>query len=57
MRGEFCRYQVLFDGISMDPLIDLCQVAPDIPAELFFLIILEPLEFLDQVEFELNRDP
>ena len=40
--GQFGRYQVLFDSISMDPLIDLCQIAPDIPAKLSVLVILEP---------------
>jgi hypothetical protein len=40
----------------MDPVIDLCQVAPDIPAKLFVLSILEPLEFFDKIEFEFYRD-
>ena len=48
---------VLFDSVCMDPVIDLCQVTPDIPAELPVLFILEPLEFLDKIEFELHRDP
>jgi hypothetical protein len=33
--------------IGMDPLIDLCQIAPDIPTKLPVLFIIEPLEFLD----------
>jgi len=38
----------------MDPVIDLCQIAPYIPAELFTFFILEPLEFLDEIEFEFD---
>jgi hypothetical protein len=41
----------------LDPLINLCQIAPDIPAELFVLFIFEPLEFLDEIKFEFHRDP
>jgi len=41
----------------MDPVIDLREVSPDVPAEFFVLILLEALELLDQVELELDRDP
>jgi len=33
--GQFSWYKVLFDSIRMYPEINLCQIAPDIPAELF----------------------
>ena len=54
---EFCWDQVLFDRVGVDPVVDLCEVAPDVPAELFMLLLLEPLEFLDEVEFEFYGDP
>jgi hypothetical protein len=38
----------------MNPVINLCQIAPDIPAELFVLFIFEPLEFLDEIKFEFH---
>ena len=41
----------------MDPVIDLCEIASDIPAKLPAFIIFEALELLDQVQFELNGDP
>ena len=43
----------------MDAVVDLGEGALEIPAELEAVVFLvfEPLEFLDEVEFELNRDP
>jgi hypothetical protein len=41
----------------MDTVIDLCQVASDIPAKLFTFFIFEALEFLYEIEFEFHRDP
>jgi hypothetical protein len=52
--GQFSQYQVLSDNIRVDPVINLCQIAPDVPAELFKLFIFEPLEFFDKIEFEFH---
>jgi hypothetical protein len=49
--------QVLLDRIGMNPVVDLGEVAPDIPAELLSLLLLESLEFLDEIEFEFNGNP
>lgn len=44
-------------GVGMDAVVDLGQVSLHIPTKLFLLQLLHALEFLDQVEFELDRDP
>ena len=54
---QFRRDQVFLYGIGMNSVVDLCEIAPDIPAELPPLFLFEALEFLDEVEFELNGDP
>ncbi len=56
-RVELSRDQVLFDCIRVDPVIDLREVPPDIPAEFPVLIFLESLEFFDEIELEFYRDP
>lgn len=53
-RVELFRDQVLFDRVRMNPVIDLREVTPDIPSKLFSFLILESLEFLDEVEFEFH---
>ena len=57
MRSEFRRDQILFDGIGMNPVVDFGQIAPDIPAELLALFVLEPLELFDEIELEFRRYP
>ena len=56
-RVELVWDQVLFDCVRVNTVVDLCKVTPDIPPQLLALLILEPLEFLDKVEFEVHRDP
>jgi len=41
----------------MNPVVDLGEVTPDVPAELFSFLGFEALEFLDEVEFEFYGDP
>ena len=41
----------------MNAVVDFSQIAPDVPAELFEFLLLQPLELLDQVELELHRYP
>ena len=55
--SQFRRDQVLFDGVGVNPVVDLGKIAPDVPAELFAFLFLEPLELLDQVELELDGYP
>jgi len=38
----------------VDPVVDLGQIAPDIPSELLEFLVLEPLKFLDEIEFEFD---
>lgn len=56
-RVELSRDQVLFDSVRLNPVIDLCKIAPDIPAKCFAFLILEALEFLDEIQLEFHRDP
>jgi hypothetical protein len=55
--GEFGRDEVGLDGVGVDAVVDLGEVAADVPAERLALGFLEPLEFLDEVELELDGDP
>ena len=41
----------------MDAIIDLGEVALDVPAELFKFFRLEPLKLFDEVDFEFGADP
>jgi len=41
----------------VNTLIDLREIAPDVPAGLFSFLILEALEFPDEIESEFHRDP
>jgi len=38
----------------VNPLINLREIAPYVPAELFSFLIFEALEFLDEIEFEFH---
>ena len=53
------RYERLFDGIGVDAVVDLGEGALEIPAELetVVFVVLEALEFLDEVELELRAEP
>ena len=54
-RAQFRRHKVLLDRIGVDAVIDLGQIAPDVPAKLLEFLVLEPLKFLDEIEFEFGR--
>lgn len=56
LRRQGVRNQVVADGIGMDQVVDLGQVAPDVPTQLLELLFLEALEFLDQIKLG-GRDP
>lgn len=45
------------NGIGMNSMINFGQISTDIPPQDFAFILLEPLKFLDQVEFEFYRHP
>ena len=57
--GDGRRNECFLDGIGMDAVVDLGQGALEVPAKLeagvFFFF--EPLELLDEIELELDRDP
>lgn len=57
--GDGGREEGLLDGVGVDPVVDLGERALEVPAELetVVLVILEPLEFLDEVELELHGHP
>ena len=45
------------NSVGVDLVVDLREVAADIPAESLTLSFFEPLKLLDEVQLELNRDP
>jgi len=49
----------LLDGVCVDAVVDLGESALEVPVELeaVVFLVLEALEFLDEVELELDRDP
>ena len=51
--------QVGFAGVGVDAVIDLRESALKVPAELeaVVFVVFEALEFLDEVELELDGDP
>ena len=51
------RNQVGLDGVGMNPVVDLREVALDVPAKLLELLLLQPLELLDEIQLELDRNP
>ena len=60
LRGRDCgRNQVRFDGVGVDVVVELGKGAIEVPGErqAAVFVFLEALEFLDEVEFELDRYP
>ena len=57
--GDDRWHERLFDGVRVDVIINLGESALEIPPELeaVVFVVLEPLEFLDEVEFEFHGDP
>ena len=55
--AQLGRNEVSLDGVGVDAVVDPGEVAADVPTERLTLLLLEALEFLDEVEFELDRDP
>ena len=55
--AQLWRDEVGLDGVGVDAVVDLGEIAADIPAEGLALGFLESLELLDQVQLELDRDP
>ena len=54
---QLWRDEVGLDGIRVDAVVDAGEVAADVPTEGLTLGLLEALEFLDEVELELDRNP
>ena len=54
--GDDSGNQVLFDGIGVDPVVELGEGAVEIPCERepMVFVLLKALKFLDEVELELN---
>ena len=55
--AQLRRDEVGLDGVGVDAVVDLSEVAADVPAESLALGFLEPLKLFDEVELELDRDP
>ena len=55
--AQLLRDEVGLDGVGVDAVVDLSEVAADVPAESLALGFLEPLKLFDEVELELDRDP
>jgi hypothetical protein len=57
--GDFLGDQVLLDCVGVDAVVQLGQRAVQAPigGKLPGLLLLEPLELLDQIELELDGDP
>ena len=55
----FGRDEVGFDGIGVDAVVELGEGAVEIPSqrEAVAFVVLEALEFLDEVELEFRRNP
>lgn len=58
-RSNFRRDEVCFDGIRVDAVVQLREGAVEVPSEreTSVFVILEALEFLDEVYLELGTDP
>ena len=58
-RRHLGRDEVRLDGIGVNAVVELGKGAIEIPREgkSAVFVLLEPLEFLDQVEFEFDGDP
>ncbi len=57
LRCQLGRDQIRLDGVGVNSVVDFGQVAADVPAELLKFLLFEPLELLDQVQFELDGHP
>lgn len=59
LRCDFGGDQMGLDGVGVEPVVDLGEGAVEIPREreAAVLVLLEALEFLDEVDFELGADP
>ncbi len=60
LRGrDLRRDEVGLDGVGVDAVVELGEGAVEIPGErkAAAFVLLEPLEFLDEVELELDGDP
>ena len=57
--GDSGREERLLDGVGVDAVVDLGEGALEVPTELeaVVFVVLEPLEFLDQVNLEFSTDP
>ena len=55
--AQLWRDEVGLNSIGVDSVVDLREIAADIPAESLTLSFFEPLKLLDEVQLELNRDP
>ena len=57
--GDGWRDESFLGGVGMNAVVELGKGAVEIPrkGEAAVLVFLEPLEFLDEVELELDRDP
>ena len=55
--AQLRRDEVSLDGVGVDAVVDLGEIAANVPAEGLALGFLEPLKFLNEVELELDRDP
>ena len=48
---------IVFDRIRMYPIIDFCKLAFDGPIKLLLLFRFQSLEFFDDIQIDLRRDP
>lgn len=57
--GDGGRQERLLDRVGVDAVVDLGEGALEIPPELeaVVFVVLEPLEFLDEVKFEFRAEP
>ena len=55
--SQFVGDKIFLDDIGMNPIVDFGQIPPDVPTQLLFLFILQPLELLDEIKFKLRGDP
>lgn len=57
--GECRRQECFFDGVGVDAVVDLGEGALEAPIELqaAVFILLKPLKFRDEIEFELRTKP
>jgi len=45
------------DGIGINAIVDFGKATADVPAQLFLLFVFKALEFFDEIEFKLYRNP